>query len=242
MKSVNKKILFSDYDGTFYIDDQDLEINKKKVEEFRKENIFVIATGRSYFHFMQKVESNNITYDYVILNNGATILDKNNKIISNIPIKNKVIKQIKNDLQLEKSLNFFCCKKLEQLKNLESFEEKNLTKIYVKFKLKEDADAVSSYLNKKYSKFINSYSMEKGTYIEITSNKVNKAKAIETLLKKLKIKDNIFVIGDNNNDYEMVKKFNGFAVSSATSNLKEIAKKTYDSVSNLIDDIMQNIN
>ena len=38
-----KKILVSDYDNTFYINDNDIKNNIKKVETFRnKNNIFVI--------------------------------------------------------------------------------------------------------------------------------------------------------------------------------------------------------
>ena len=54
--NVNKKILVSDYDQTFYLNNEDIEINKEAVDRFRKEgNIFVIATGRSYFDFHNKV-------------------------------------------------------------------------------------------------------------------------------------------------------------------------------------------
>ena len=50
-----KKLLVSDYDQTFYINDEDIEKNKIAVNEFRsKGNIFVIATGRSYDDFMKK--------------------------------------------------------------------------------------------------------------------------------------------------------------------------------------------
>ena len=39
-----KKLLVSDYDQTFYINDEDIEKNKIAVNEFRKKgNIFVIA-------------------------------------------------------------------------------------------------------------------------------------------------------------------------------------------------------
>ena len=79
--NMNKKILVSDYDQTFYLNDEDVEINKEAVDRFRKEgNIFVIATGRSYFDFHNKVNMYNFDYDYVIINHGATILDKNNNI------------------------------------------------------------------------------------------------------------------------------------------------------------------
>ena len=86
---VNKKIFVSDYDQTFYLNDEDIEKNKIAINEFRKKgNIFVIATGRSYFDFQNKVDEYNLNYDYVIINHGATILDKNNNILINFPIKN----------------------------------------------------------------------------------------------------------------------------------------------------------
>ena len=77
-----KKILVSDYDQTFYIGDEDIEKNKIAVNRFRnKGNIFIIATGRSYEDFMEKKKQYNIKYDYVIIDHGAMILDKDNNII-----------------------------------------------------------------------------------------------------------------------------------------------------------------
>ena len=50
-----KKLLVSDYDQTFYINDEDIEKNKIAVNEFRNQgNIFAIATGRSYYDFIKK--------------------------------------------------------------------------------------------------------------------------------------------------------------------------------------------
>ena len=46
--NMNKKIIISDYDQTFYINDEDIEKNKIAVSEFEaKGNLFIIATGRS---------------------------------------------------------------------------------------------------------------------------------------------------------------------------------------------------
>ena len=43
-----KKILISDYDGTFYHSDIDIKKNIDKIDEFRTSgNLFVLATGRS---------------------------------------------------------------------------------------------------------------------------------------------------------------------------------------------------
>ena len=64
-----KKVLVSDYDKTFYLNDEDIERNKIAVEKFRKEgNIFVIATGRSYYDIKKKIKEYKINYDYLIIN------------------------------------------------------------------------------------------------------------------------------------------------------------------------------
>lgn len=96
MLNQNKKLLVSDYDQTFYINDEDIEENKKLVERFRKKgNIFIIATGRSYLDFQDKVNKYKLEYDYVIINHGATILDKNDNVLFNFSINNVIINDIK---------------------------------------------------------------------------------------------------------------------------------------------------
>ena len=55
---IDPKMLVSDYDETFYLNDEDIEKNKQAVGKLRKAgNIFVIATGRSYLDFFNKLES-----------------------------------------------------------------------------------------------------------------------------------------------------------------------------------------
>jgi HAD superfamily hydrolase (TIGR01484 family) len=232
---VNKKIFVSDYDQTFYLNDEDIEKNKIAINEFRKKgNIFVIATGRSYFDFQNKVDEYNLNYDYVIINHGATILDKNNNILINFP-KNEIIPHIKNDLQLEKSIKGFCCSELESRVD---FNHKSLTKINVRYNSKEEAMKINDNINAKYFEFVNSYYVTINS-LEIISNKTNKSKAIDLLINKLKLsKENAYTIGDGYSDIEMVKNFNGYAMKKSVDELKKVAKKEYDSVSELINEIM----
>lgn len=103
----NKKMLVSDYDQTFYINDIDIEKNKMAVSEFEaKGNFFLIATGRSYLDFKNKAEAYNISYNYVILNHGATIIDSNDNIIYNSPIDNAIISKIKDEINIQKAVKF----------------------------------------------------------------------------------------------------------------------------------------
>ena len=95
-----KKILVSDYDKTFYLNDEDVEKNKIAVEKFRKNgNIFVIATGRSYYDMQKKISEYKIMYDYLIINHGATILNEKDEIIYNFSIKNETANKIRDDLK-----------------------------------------------------------------------------------------------------------------------------------------------
>ena len=124
------KVLVSDYDKTFYVNEFDIRKNLQAVDKFRKlGNIFIIATGRSYFDFKKKVNDYNLKYDYVFLNHGATILDNKDNVLLNIPIDNLDL-NIVNDLKLDKTVEHFCCSKLE---SRVEFDYPNLTKIAVRY-------------------------------------------------------------------------------------------------------------
>ena len=230
-----KKLLVSDYDQTFYLNDEDIEKNKKSVENFRKqENIFIFATGRSYFDFMNKEEQYKLKWDYLIINHGATILDKNNNIISNYTIDNDVIKNIKKDLEIEKAIKYFCCN-LENSRT--NFNDKDLTKIYAKYE-KDKAEQINSLINKKYSEFVNCY-LVSGNAVEIISNKTCKSNAIEEIVQIEKVnRENIFTIGDGYSDIEMIKSYNGYCMEESVQELLKICNgKIVKSVSELIEKI-----
>ncbi len=230
-----RKILVSDYDQTFYLNDEDIEKNKKSVENFRKhENIFIFATGRSYFDFMNKAERYKLKWDYLIINHGATILDKNNNIISNYTIDNNIIKNIEKDLEIKKSINHFCCK-LENSRT--DFNDKDLTKIYAKYE-KDKAEQINSLINKKYAEFVNCYFVS-GNAVEIISNKTCKSNAIEEIVQIEKVnRENIFTIGDGYSDIEMIKNYNGYCMEESVQELLKICNgKIVKSVSELIEKI-----
>lgn len=231
------KMLVSDYDQTFYLNDDDIEINKKEIKKFRESgNIFVIATGRSYFDFNNKKDLYGIEYDYVILNHGATILDSKNNIIYNFAINNNIIPELKNDLDIEKVLKTFCCSELESRVD---FDYKDLTKIHVKYNDKETAMNISNKLNEKYFGFINAYFVT-GNAIEIISSNIDKSRAIELLINDLDInKENVYTIGDGYSDIEMIRNFNGCCMSESVEELKAIATNEYISVSELVIQLME---
>ena len=234
--NTNKKILISDYDQTFYLNDDDIEKNKIALKKFReKGNMFIIATGRSYFDFKEKFNLYNIDYDYLIINHGATILDKNNNIIYNFSINNEIIGALKQDLEMDKSIKTFCCSKLESRVD---FNYKNLTKIHTKYNDSETAMKIDDKINTKYNKYVKAYYVT-GNAIEIISKETDKCLAIDLLLKNLEIDKNYaYTIGDGYSDIEMIRNFNGYCMKDSVNELKSIAKKEYESVSDLINEIL----
>ena len=71
--------------------------------------------------------------------------------------------------------------------------------------------------------------------IYIYSNLVSKSKPIDYIKNKENIMDyNIYTVGDNINDLEMLRDYNGYAMYHASKDIKEIAGNTCFSVSNLI--------
>lgn len=228
-----KKILISDYDQTFYINDEDIELNKIAVEKFRKDgNIFVFATGRSYEEFKNKVNEYDLKYDYAILNHGATILNSNDEVIENFAIANSIIPNIKEDILNTKFIKYFCCSLFESRVD---FNYQDLTKIYAKYDNKELAMKVNEIINCKYGNYINSYYVTKNS-IEIISNKTNKFYAIELLTKRLDIfRDNIYTIGDGYSDIEMIRNYKGYCMKDSVEELLDYCKdKKVESVSELI--------
>ena len=76
-----KKMIVSDYDGTFYRNEKELKENIELINAYRANgNLFVIATGRAYTSFMAELEKHPVPYDYLILS-GGMVLDKNHNVL-----------------------------------------------------------------------------------------------------------------------------------------------------------------
>lgn len=233
-----KKILVSDFDGTFYLKNVDINDNIKNVENFRSNgNLFIIATGRSYDEFKEALEVHPLSYDYLIINNGATILNEKHEFINNCIIKNWAKNRLFKDLDFSIITNIYGC---NILKSKIDVKNKRLTKIHIEYQTLEQAKSVKDFINKKYKFTLKSYVIPTTKSVEIISSKCNKAKSVKKLAKSNKInKNNIYAIGDSYNDYDMIKSFNGYAMENAKPEIKEISIEVLPSVSSLIGKLLK---
>lgn len=233
------KMIVSDYDNTFYINDNDIKNNVNLASSFMKDNIFVIATGRSLYDYKNKQNLYNIKSNYIIVNHGATIL-KDDKVIYNKTINNDAKNRLLKDLDLENTISSFACNENESRLD---FSNDNLTKIHVRYSMPEQAEKIWKLITEKYSEYISAFIVCHSEAIEIVSNEVNKSNAIRYIanLENLS-EDKIYTIGDGDSDIQMIKDFNGYAMNNAVKGLKKYAKKELESVSELINLVLSNVN
>ena len=229
-----KKILISDYDGTFYQNDLDIKKNIDKVNEFRTlGNLFVLATGRSYVDLKQKIDKYEIPYDYLILNHGALLLSKDLEIIKVFTLDKEL-----SDSILDYANNN---KDIYDVVLINTFKKRvddtsNVVKIMLKLYSYDKSFEVKNYIDESYTN-IRSYLVRDEDYylVEIVSSEASKSFMIEKILEKEKIvKKNVFTIGDGINDIDMIKNYNGYRVKNSYMELSSITNKVVDSVSDLL--------
>lgn len=226
-----KKILVSDYDETFYLNDEDIKNNISLLNNYSDKILFIIATGRSYFDYLKKKEKYNIKSDYVILNHGATIME-GNYVLYNEPICENIKNELIKLLQKFKICKFFCCAGLD---SRVSYTTNNLTKIHVNYGNECIAKNMYELLTNKYSDYINCFFVSKNTALEIVSKNADKKNAILKIIEEKKLnKCEIYTVGNGDTDYEMLKYFNGYKMQKCSQKISQLDIKSVSKVSDLI--------
>ena len=227
------KILASDFDDTIYLE-KDLDTttnNISKIQNFvRNGNIFCIITGRNYTDLKPYLEKYNIPYSYLICEDGAKIFNNMDYCLETVYLDKETIEKIipllekhTSDYYLDdgynQTLNYNDCVKIV----VNCTDEKQKEEIVKKVKEKVPCHIYASRI-----------------HVNIIEKSVNKENALKKLinLEKLNIYD-IHVIGDNDNDYEMLKTFPGAVIKKHHKKLDELNKKEYDTLSDYIEELMK---
>ena len=104
-----------------------------------------------------------------------------------------------------------------------SSKDKEFSKGFAQELMKSIGDKINAQIN--------------GLSVDIVPPSVTKSTGIYQVMKVFGVaKENVITIGDNHNDYDMVKDFNGCAVQRATPRLKDIARRIYNNFGELVDE------
>ncbi len=233
-------MLVSDYDGTFATSEDDIRINCDLIRKYiDRGNIFVLSSGRSLASLKRKVDVYNIPYNYLGTCDGNFLFDNNDELIKAYPIKHDILDKLE-DLKKIKiydridyaysddySSIYYPNKKIGSITAV--VHDKNLTSKFIdEFnRLKEE--------NKDYDFF--SYGFDGISYYAVKSRGNNKSIPIKFLERELKLSSsNIYTVGDNLNDLEMIRDYNGYVIGD-NEELAKHAVARYDNVHGLINDI-----
>ena len=197
-------LIISDFDGTFY--DDNYEENIKFIESIKDKCDFVIATGR---HFKSLSRDLKIDCKYYICNDGGYILDNNKNLIYKNYMDDEELKIVYDRINELKYEDYF----IDYIDYFDTNINKNASKVSIKIK-DENAYKDMTFIIKdlKYT-----YGYLSNNWINILPKTTSKEKAIEKLLEITNY-DKIYVIGNEINDYGMLKKYNGFLITNEINN------------------------
>lgn len=231
------KLLVSDYDYTMYdgIDSECIKKNVEAINSFMNNgNMFAIATGRAFNTITQKAIESNIPYNYLICQAGSSIFNQRGTLLYYTPLRDEKIFEVLKYLKAQKGI-----KNIRQISFFgdDTLKEYETTEIYCEFPLNEENKFMVSRILEESKKFgiqVISFTRADTIFI-IFKEYMNKALGINYLAKRIDFpKEDIYTIGDEENDLEMLKEFNGFRVPNSSDILKQEGIPEVESVRKLI--------
>lgn len=259
-----KKVLFSDMDGTI-IDHQGLlhQKDKEYIQKLRKQgHLMVYCTGRNEHEVRIALQEYDLPYDYLILNNGAHIIDKDGNDLLKKEIDGKTgIEIIEHCFVYQDCFIFFydgnrklhlaTCNdktyihteaKLIQTTKHDFFEEYKKSKSFdiLCFNQKDEkmdkTMEVKRYLESTYPEVSGCLNTH---YLDIVPAGCNKGTGVKALLSLLEEEVESYGIGDSYNDTSMMQEVDhGYTFYRCKDEIKKHADHFVDYVYEVIEDML----
>lgn len=234
------KLLVSDFDGTYFTNLENLVKNNEKIHEFRKNgNLFMLSSGRSFKSLKEMCEKYNIEYDYLSCCDGSILYDQNDDVLVKYDLNEKILKEF---LNLKDLVKYEYIQYSYQDDYYKEYKNNNLIGLNIVVKnefindlfLKELKFLENKYLE--YDFLI--YTHDDTTFFCLKNKGINKSSTVNHLKEMFKLNlENIYTVGDSENDYYMLKLFKGFYIGNPDDRIKNVSLKGYNLVKELIDDI-----
>lgn len=224
-------ILFCDFDGTLHRSEipGDFERNLEAVKRFRESgNLFVISTGRSIPSLMRDFPNYRDYADYVVVDNGATCVDRDGKVLFENTFSEAVAREIveyvsRRSKEYHVGFTFYNnCKEHKELSGAQ-------TKVRMWFNDDDLMERLNGELSRKYPdlKFYTGHHAALALVnihpdedfvclLDVAAGNAGKERALERLAKMYN-GERMVAVGDGNNDMAMLKEFDGYVMDSAAS-------------------------
>jgi len=236
------KFIASDFDGTIHYRDGIAQNVRDALAHWQSlGNKFGIVSGRGIQNLLYCVNYENLKCDFLVANNGAVIADgEGNPLKVHTGDPTCILDVAKfvlmydcryvcvNDLGDE---IFICTKERKENRYqdddrfviLDAYDQiKPFTQLSTVCRDVPLAEELTDLLNEKFAGKVTA--LRNGYCIDIVPYGVTKATGVDDLLEVFGgSHDDVATVGDNSNDYAMIKAFRGYAVANAIASIKEIA-------------------
>ena len=209
-------ILSSDYDGTLKTRIHDLYINIHELHKYREHgNIFVLNTGRPFSSIKREIDEFDIPFDYLCCNDGAVIFNENFDIVKESNLDDNQVKYLKN---LVPYFPNFKINRYYTAKEVSNGEIKNPIEVEVVKPDKEKFDGLKDMIinNMEDTKF---FAWKNSLFVK---KDVSKSKALDDIAKIIDPaidSKEIYTVGDEANDLEMIQNHHGFRMLESSPKL-----------------------
>lgn len=240
-------ILASDYDGTLTTIEGKVEKKTTDaIHRFRSlHHYFGIISGRSVLNIQRKQKQYNIPTDFIVGNNGAVVLIDGKQVFKHSLTSQK--SQVLYDYLKKRCILFAVCDgyyysfygKGKWI--LHRFLQKDGTNIDHMIKANQVVSFIVYGIKFKYRKTFREdvckeFDVEayrNGFSLDIMDKGINKANGLAIVKKHYN--QELYVIGDGDNDIPMLDLYHGFSVDNASSKVKQHAAKVFKNVQSCID-------
>lgn len=245
------RLLACDFDGTLFrgntISDEDMSV----VRAWRADgNRFGIVTGRGAMTLMRELERFPLEWDFLLCNNGALLLDEQAQETASRPLD----KDITHALLTHELIGQ--CTSTAVFSGIEMHVLEGggiwVNPAYKPPFMRLEQALATEFIQVSFGFAIREQAFEWGARLaeelgdtarvqcslavaDVTSPEVGKASGIEWACQ---VRDwspeDVVVVGDDGNDVEMLRHFNGWAMADAEASVREAASKTTASIADLI--------
>lgn len=254
-----KMILASDYDGTFHVDEEQTLKNLEAVKRWRAlGHEFGLVTGRSYEMAMMAVKEYQLPLDFLICNNGAAIYRLDGTLLDHTPMNRDRLKdfwalpsvklaprvfalsaQGTFIARMDQEITFFARQLDVPFISMDKVGELNpIWQFSLGFSKDEDAkiccQEINRLLGEDFSAYFNQWN------VDVVAGGMSKSVGIHKYIKIAgKQGQRPLVVGDGGNDVDMIQEFGGFTIKGGCAQAKEVARRIFDSVEDLIENALQ---
>lgn len=249
-----KKLLATDLDGTLVYDQ--IKIEEKNLQAIQKlkeqSHYLVIATGRGFSDSVFLKNDFQIDYDYMVLLNGALLIDKNDRVIKQDIIANHLVIDIYKK-HMRNSWDMTFCTGFGYIRHNHHPSRKTEGDIFIDSldKLKkhsislisiecldtpvEEIQATTDLINEQYGEQIIAY--RNTHYIDVVPKGNSKGEGILEVAKLFDVsEEHIYTIGDSWNDVSMFEiTENSFTFPHVEKKLQHHAKNVVNGVDGCIE-------